>query len=427
MNGRDSFTRRASSLVLIALLVFCGMLSNTAAAAAPDAAPTAHVFYTATVDAYKSWVASTTTTPPAQTAMFPPGTTLVAFYFAYANATVNATKFQLAVYDASGKLYAYDARFTGRYVNGMFMKKLAPHRGTTYAAGSYSARLFIQDREALRTTFTVAAPEPAWLAEINRYRRAAGVAPLTNQPAWNLGLQHHIRYLANTPARYRTGDYASPHTENPASPYYTKDGEAVEDSNLVSDYVKYTDVYVIDVWLTAPFHGQVMLDPRLRSVAFAYDPAAGIGGLDVWDGYDFALSRTTKPIFLPAPGMTTNLTHMLSTEAPDPLLTCGWQDRKAGLPLIVRLAQPPSQSLRASISGSSGLRESSGSGTFCVVDDTTFKAADAAEQTANRRDMRNEKLVFLIPAQPLTGGTYTVRISQPGQAELQWSFQVKTQ
>ncbi len=46
---------------------------------------------------------------------------------------------------------------------------------------------------------------PAWLAEINRYRQAAGLSPVVDQPTWDIGLQHHLHYLALTPKRYVTG------------------------------------------------------------------------------------------------------------------------------------------------------------------------------------------------------------------------------
>ena len=67
---------------------------------------------------------------------------------------------------------------------------------------------------------------PAWLTTINRYRAAAGVAAVRDQPAWDVGLEHHLTYLNSPPLQYLTGQYQSHHTENPASPYYSVAGSA---------------------------------------------------------------------------------------------------------------------------------------------------------------------------------------------------------
>ena len=441
MNQCSTISRFLGKTLVIAVLVVYGVLPCAPATSAASA-PIVQRFYTSTVDAYTAWVAGTSAPPPSRTAVFPAGTAVITCYLAYAHATPKVTSLQLAIYDAAGKLYAYTARFTASYVNGLAMRKLAPHAGGTYAAGSYTAYVWLDRRPSLSTSFRVGpsssaqptavptippAKQPAWLVEINRYRVAAGVAPVTDQPKWDLALEHHLRYLAKTPARYRTGEYASDHEENPASPYYTADGADAGESNIVHDYVNYSNVYVIDVWLTAPFHGQVMLDPRLRQVAFAYDPSTGYGALDVVHGYDYNMSRTTTAVLFPAPGMTTNLSRMLSTETPDPLVSCGWQGKKVGLPLIVRLAQAPSNALHAEITGPMGLRESSRAGNICIVDGTTLRLADSGEQTGYRGFLRDERLVFLIPRLPLTTGTYHASITQPGQSAIRWSFRVQAQ
>lgn len=106
---------------------------------------------------------------------------------------------------------------------------------------------------------TGASPQPAasphpsvsdpqdWLAEVNLYRSAAGLNPVTANTAWDTGLQHHFTYLQKTDPSLMTGPYKSAHTENPASPYYTKDGaQEGGSSDLLEGAVGYTPVQDID-------------------------------------------------------------------------------------------------------------------------------------------------------------------------------------
>src|SRR5579862_2262432 len=43
------------------------------------------------------------------------------------------------------------------------------------------------------------ASAPDWLSTINYWRRVAGLAAVSDQPAWDLGIQHHLTYLEDTP------------------------------------------------------------------------------------------------------------------------------------------------------------------------------------------------------------------------------------
>src|SRR4051812_24611327 len=67
-------------------------------------------------------------------------------------------------------------------------------------------------------------PGGTWLDLVNDYRAMAGLAPVVEEPSWSDGLAKHLTYLQQTPASLKTGAYASAHTENPASPWYTPEG-----------------------------------------------------------------------------------------------------------------------------------------------------------------------------------------------------------
>jgi hypothetical protein len=263
---------------------------------------------------------------------------------------------------------------------------------------------------------------PDWVSTINYWRQAAGLTAVSDQPAWDLGIQHHLTYLENTPASFRTGQYASAHTENPSSPYYTSDG-ATEggDSDLVLGGAN-SDLDAINDWLTAPFHAIGMLRAQLTQVAFAED-SAGYAGLDVLQGLDYNQPAATSPILFPGPGSTTTLLSANTGEAPDPLETCGWQGMRVGLPLIALLPQAPATALTASLSGPTG-PESTSNGSLCLVDEDTYHSSDPVYGPTGASILQNDKAVLLIPQAPLAAGTYSVDIQQPAQPDITWSFTV---
>ena len=268
---------------------------------------------------------------------------------------------------------------------------------------------------------------PSWLAEINLYRKAAGVSPVVDQPAWDSGLRRHFRYLALTPKRYFTGQYQSLHTENPRSPYYTKAG-AMEAgaSDLLEGDIPAGGVQVIDWWLRAPFHATGMLRPNLRRVAFAYAASARAAGLDVISGLVYGMQAPKKPTLFPGPGVTTDLTTFLGGESPNPLETCGWSTAGPyGLPLIALLTQNPSAGLSASLTGPAGVRETSGEKNLCIVDDNTYRSSDAVYGPTGKQILTVDHAVYLFPRLPLRPGAYQVSIIQLRQAAVRWSFHVR--
>ena len=187
-----------------------------------------------------------------------------------------------------------------------------------------------------------------WLGEINLYRKAAGLRPVTALPAWDAGIDAHLRYLEKTPSTYLTGQYASAHTENPASPYYSAAGAHEAASSDLAFGVSGTDVQIIDGWLECPFHAIGTLRPALAQVAYA--SLGEDAGLDVLSGLDQQSSASSQVLF-PGPGMTTDLTSYCGDESPSPLQTCGWPADNEGLPLIALLTARPSGLLTAALTG----------------------------------------------------------------------------
>jgi hypothetical protein len=259
------------------------------------------------------------------------------------------------------------------------------------------------------------------VAEINRYRTASGLGAVTDQRAWDVGLRHHLTYLEKTPPQYFTGQYRSLHTENPASPYYTPGGAREAGQSDLDEGGAHSPVEAIDLWLAAPFHAIGMLRPQLTQVALADDARTGFAALDVIRGLDYNVPQATAPIVFPGPGITTDLLTF-GGESPSPLETCGWSSRSSvGLPLILLLPQPPSESITATLTGPTGL-ESSGDGTLCVVDEYDYHSSDPIYGPTGASILKGDNAVLLIPRRPLRPGAYSVDVEQSGLAATTWSF-----
>jgi hypothetical protein len=261
---------------------------------------------------------------------------------------------------------------------------------------------------------------PAWLVEVNKYRAASGLALVSNNPAWNVGLVHHLNYLYRTPYTYLTGQYQSLHTENPASPYYTADGAVEGGRSNLSMSSGGPAASSIDQWLTAPFHAIGILRPGLTQVAFA--SGSGYSALDVLGGYGYA--PTTSPILFPGAGMTTDL-RTYSVESPSPLQTCGWPDgwgTSYGLPLMAMLPTTPQAGIVASVTGPGGSVQSTSNGQLCVVDENTYSTSDTVYGPAGASILQGAHAVVLIARQPYEPGSYTASINQPAAAPIGWTF-----
>lgn len=286
-------------------------------------------------------------------------------------------------------------------------------------------RTAVKGRPARRRVMVhrASAGEPEWLAEINRYRVAAGVPAVRDEPSWDEGIGDHLRYLERTPREYFTGSYASAHSENPASPFYTEGGAAeAAASDLEEGGAGTSGTSAIDGWWTAPFHAIGMLRSQLGSVAFAANYTSGYAGLDVIHGID-ASAPKLAPVLFPGPSATTGLTQF-GGEYPDPRESCRWTNVGAvGLPLIALLPSAPPPGLTARLEGPAG-ETSSASGSLCVVDEHTYVSADQVYGPTGLAILEGEDAVLLLPNHPLSNGQYTVHIEEAGADDVNWSFSV---
>jgi len=272
----------------------------------------------------------------------------------------------------------------------------------------------------------VSAKARTWLAEINYYRTGAGLKPVASNAAWDQGIKNHLKYLQDTPPSLMTGQYASAHTENPKSKFYTKSG-ALEGSrsDLLLGGGVGTPLLDIDGWLTAPFHAIGMLRAGLAKAAFA---SGFVGaGLDVLGGLNF--TPTTKPIMFPGRNVTTNLTGYSGNELPNPLQSCHYpkaaKSKPVGLPIIVLLPKTPSKALTATLAFPHGGSEGTAGRTLCLVDQFTYHSTDKVYGPTGLEILKGDRAVLLFPSGTLKAGTFKVTIHNGPKTTLTWSFKVK--
>jgi hypothetical protein len=268
------------------------------------------------------------------------------------------------------------------------------------------------------------AKSPAWLDRINHIRHGSGLKPVKADAAWTRGIKLHLRYLAKTPAKYMTGQYASAHTENPQSPYYTKAGAREGGRSDLAIFHTASDVAAINVWLAAPFHAIGMIRPALTKVAFFRDHKTGSAGLDVIGGLTFADHH--GPVLFPGPGSKINLTSY-GGESPSPIETCTTDEPHAnyaapGLPLIVLLPAAPTRNLSVTLKRPNGKTTSSKGNGLCMVDERNFTSSDPIYGPTGQQILASDHAVLIIPRTHLVSGRYTVDVSQSKQPDIKWSF-----
>ncbi len=261
-------------------------------------------------------------------------------------------------------------------------------------------------------------PLPAdagWLQTLNYYRTSAGVGAVTEDPARTDAITKHLIYLRDTPKEYFTGEYANLHRENPASPYYTPEGAGYSHNVLTWSQ---TERAAIEGWMTAPFHALNQLSPKYNTAAF-----------DLLDGIAAALTITTPPappditapVSFPGNGAVTPL-RRFTGESPDPRDPCPTPSSWYGLPLIVVFPTDPPPGGTASMVLPDG--SSVPPGDLCVVSRHNYVPSDPIYGPAGYSILSNNNAVLVIPRQPLTPGTHSVRLTLPGLDPVEWSFTV---
>ncbi len=131
------------------------------------------------------------------------------------------------------------------------------------------------------------APAPAalpgdWLGRFNAYRAAAGLAPISEDPALSAAAAQHIHYMMLNPDEFK-------HDETPGLPGFTPAGqESAKNSNLFRSSPGFTPADAIDGWMDSLFHRFGMLNAAMTRTGFALDCNAQgcAAALNVLNGAD---------------------------------------------------------------------------------------------------------------------------------------------
>ena len=261
------------------------------------------------------------------------------------------------------------------------------------------------------TTATAAGPAPDdWLGVVNVYRSQSGLPPVAANPAWSSGARNHSCWmLLNGIA----------HDEAPGTPGYSPEGDEAGNSGnvAVSSSASVTPRGHIDLWMSGPFHAIGILRPSLQQAAYGMcasppNPSNtrwnSAATLDVVRGNNWGAAQPTSPVVFPGNGATTSLTRFVA-ESPDPRTFCNWSGQSVGLPLI---AMMPSNVNNATAT----LVGPSGPVPTCVLH-------QANTSGVAKSILGGDNAVVVVPATPLTTGTYTVAVGSDG-GNVDWSFNV---
>ncbi|MGO9602539.1 MAG: CAP domain-containing protein [Candidatus Binataceae bacterium] len=324
-----------------------------------------------------------------------------------------------------------------------------------FSALAISLCLLISARAAQPQTAHGAAssaPSPAsgaWLLQINRYRKLAGLDPVQESGAMSAGDLNHAKYLVkNFETDLAAG--TDTHAEKRDAPGYTASGAAAA---LLSNVAVRTRLdqsadpdaetaEVIDDWMIEPFQRLGILDPDLLEVGlgtyrdgsyFAVvlqirksPPQEGsvpaVGGVGEYLDDHWPAQQSPKyPIMFPPDGSQVSLRAYEGGEWPDPIAPCGASGSAAGLPITLELGPD----VHAGAIAGHLLTADGVPLRHCVFDASTYAAPDMNQAMLGKADLEAFGTVVLVPREPLRPDTtYTVSIALNGK-EYKWSFSVK--
>ncbi len=216
------------------------------------------------------------------------------------------------------------------------------------------------------------------------------------------------------------------HSEDPLDPLYTSEGHAcAKNANVLWGALAWTDAKAIDVWMTAPFHGLGMVNPRLLESGFGSfreqgAPIPMAAAVDVLRGWGPIPESVSFPVAWPGDGQTTTLTSYPGGERPDPLTACAGYSAPTGLPVLLQLGPGnlvPDVTAHSFMQGATALPH-------CVFDETDYTNPSSPDQTVGRAILGGKDAIVLIPRSPLAPGVeYTASVTSSGVKTV-WTFTI---
>jgi hypothetical protein len=264
-------------------------------------------------------------------------------------------------------------------------------------------------------------PTPAndWLSYLNKLRGLANLPGVSENATYSDGDSKHAKYMVKN-------DVIA-HNEDPTKPFYTVEGNAAANKSnvMVSGSIQTTDRDAFDMWMTGPFHGVGLIDPRLTQSGYgSYREADGgwqLGAaLDVLRGLaSKPPAGVTFPIKWPADSKTSWLTTYDGNESPDPLTACAGYTAPTGAPIYLQLG---TGSITPNVTNAT-LTNNGASLPVCVYTEATYTNPISSDQSLGRSVLGSRDAIIMIPQAPLNPGGYTVSITTNGTTYT-WSFTI---
>jgi hypothetical protein len=249
---------------------------------------------------------------------------------------------------------------------------------------------------------------------VNLYRGLANLPAVTERTDLSASDAQHAQYMV---ANDEIG-----HSEDPAKPGYTAEGDtAAQHSNVAgSSDASAGFGWAIDAWMSGPFHAVGIIDPLLQESGFGIAHDGG-GTLRTAAALDVISSRSgspgSYPVVFPADGKAVPIGQYGGHEGPDPLTSCPGYTAPTGLPLIVQFAATPAVTAHTLSRDGTTLDH-------CLFDETSYANPDAAAQSTGRAVLGGRHAVVIVPKDTLEkGATYQASITSGGQT-VSWSFTV---
>jgi len=266
-----------------------------------------------------------------------------------------------------------------------------------------------------------------WLETLNYYRIASGVSPLKEVPAFSEAAKKHAIYVGKTPERYFTGLYENKHRENPDSPYATEAG-ITDGAGQIAWSNSDSPADSIHQLMAAPIHTIGFLRENLETTGYGFSPEDGkdtyVHTFSTLSG--LSKEKRTKVLLFPGDGSTVKLNSFDGNEVPEPRESCAgdWKFF-SGLAIIASLLKEPHKDLKASLTTPDEVTFDDPEN-FCVVTENNFKTTDKSYGAALGPILANDHMVIMFARNPLSYGLHTAKISQPGEKDITWSFNILT-
>jgi hypothetical protein len=243
---------------------------------------------------------------------------------------------------------------------------------------------------------------------MNFYRKAAGLEPVTLDPALGKGCSLHAQYLA-TNAKDPSTEGLGMHNEDPKLPGYTAEGAKAGKASVI--FPTGDPVAAVDRWMASLFHRVPLLDPTLTKVGFGFAKGGKWGGYVVLDTISGRGGKeAATPILYPADRQK-DVPLLFGKEYPPPIPE--EKEDKAGYPITVIFA-----------------RKAEVKGVTATLQDSAMKEVpvwlSTPEEPAGGHKNYQRNTICLIaqaPLQPNTTYTVTVKAQVDKKEWSQtWSF-----